>query len=68
MGRGSVGNDEEFPGDVLEENEGEGFDSITPKAGGKEKEMSRVMQSKMELLGEGGREVEVILQVGGEQE
>ena len=48
MGRGSVYNDEEFSDDVLKENEGKGFDSITTKGEGKEKEMSRVTWSKME--------------------
>ena len=57
MGRGSVCNDEEFSGDVLEENKGEGFDSMTTKGGGKEKEVTRVMRSKIEALCQGRKEV-----------
>ena len=63
-----VGDDEEFLGNVLEEDKSKGFDSIATKGGREEKEMPRIVRSKAETSSQLRKEVNVILMVCGEEE
>ena len=68
MDRGSVCSDEEFSGNVVEEDKSEWLDCIATEGGGKEEDVTGVMRGKTEPSSKGGEEVEVVLQVRGEEE
>ena len=68
MDRGSVCSDEEFSGNVVEEDKGEWLDRKATEGGGKEEEVTGVKRGKMEPPSKGGEEVEVVLEVRGEEE
>lgn len=68
MVRGCVCSDEEFSGDVLEENKSEWFEGVAPKGGREKEDMTRVMICKMKSACKGGEGLKVILQVRCEEE
>lgn len=67
MGRRSVGDNEEFSCNIVEEDKSEGFDSMTPKSGREEEEVTRVVRCKIEVASEGGKEMKIIVEVGGKE-
>ena len=50
-------NDEEFSGNVVEEDWSEWFESMTTKGGGKEEDVTRILGGKTELSSEDREEV-----------
>ena len=68
MGGRSVGDDEEFPGNILEEYESEGFESIATDGGREKEDMSGIMWGKMKSSHQLGKELNVIRVVGREEE
>ena len=67
VGRRSVGKDEEFTGNVLEEDKSEWFNGMATKGGGEEKKMPRIMGGKVEFACKSREKVDVILQVISEE-
>lgn len=68
MGRRGIGKDEEFTGNVLEEDKGERFNGMATKGGGEEEEMTRIMGGKVEFTGKSWEEMDVIVKIRGEEE
>ena len=67
VGRRSVGKDEEFTGNVLEEDKSEWFNSMATKGGGEEEKMTRIVGGKVEFTGKIREKIDVILQVRSEE-
>ncbi len=67
MGRRGIGKDEEFTGNVLEEDKGERFNGMATKGGGEEEEMTRIVGGKVEFTCKIWEKIDVILQVRSEE-